>query len=136
MIRLSLGVVGAALLATALLTGLVLPAAAQQPGAATAPRSDATAPGTPSAAVSDAVVAKTGAAVRQVAAIRKSYGPRIAAADNDSDRQGLQQQAMAEAAKAINDQGLSLEQYNHVIELAQADPTLGKRVISAVQSGQ
>jgi len=131
-----LGVAGAALFVAM----AAVPAAAQQPGPSggtldmTHPQ--ATAPGTPSAGVSDAVVVKTGAAVRRVAAIRQSYGPRIAAAGTDSERQNLQQQAMAEATKAINDQGLSLDQYNHVIEMAQADPALGKRVVDAVQSGQ
>ena len=37
--------------------------------------------------------------------------------------------------QAINDQGLLVEQYNQVIQMAQADPTLKKRLPSAAQSG-
>jgi uncharacterized protein DUF4168 len=37
--------------------------------------------------------------------------------------------------QAISDQGLSVEQYNQVIQMAQADPTLKQRLLSAAQSG-
>lgn len=38
--------------------------------------------------------------------------------------------------KAINDQGLSVQQYNQVIQMAQADPTLKERLLSVAQAGQ
>jgi Domain of unknown function (DUF4168) len=37
--------------------------------------------------------------------------------------------------KAISDQGLSVQQYNQVIQMAQADPSLKQRLISVAQSG-
>ena len=37
--------------------------------------------------------------------------------------------------KAISDQGLSVQQYNQVLQMAQADPTLRQRLLSVAQSG-
>ncbi len=130
----------AAATAATLLVAATLPAAAQQPrpnagpgvGGA-APNAAPNAPG-PGTAVSPALVSKTGAAMRQVTDIRQSYAPRVAAARNDDEKQTLQQQAMDQAVRAINDQGLSVDQYNQVIRLAQADPTLQEQLLSAAQT--
>jgi len=108
----------------------ILPLAAQQPDAAPGI-------GGPAAGPSDeATVTKAGVALRQVSQIRSNYTPRIASAKSDTEKQGLQQQAMGEAMKAINDQGLSIDQYNKVIQEAQADPGVQQRLITAAKTAK
>jgi hypothetical protein len=116
----------AAAIGAALLTMFVAPLAAQQPSGA---------PPT-ATAVPDHMVAKTGAALRDVTEIRQSYAPRVAAATSEGEKQGLQQQAMDAAVKAIGDRGLSLDQYNDVIRAAQGDPQLEQRLVAAAKTAK
>jgi hypothetical protein len=80
---------------------------------------------------SDEMIAKVGTAVGRIAAIQQSYGPRVAAAENEDEKQGLQKQATIDAVKAISDQGLTVEQYNEVVVAAQDDTELEERLIEA-----
>jgi hypothetical protein len=125
MVRVIPAAFGGMLLATA----LALPLAAQQ----SAPPSPGT-PTAPGAALPDETVSKAGAALRQVTVIRQTYTPRIASASSDKEKQSLRQQAMDEAAKAVNDQGLSIDQYNQVMRLAEADPSLEQRLVTAAKT--
>jgi hypothetical protein len=117
-----------AALAATIALALATPLAAQQPAA----------PGkggpSGSASVAPAKVQQAGAALRDVTAIRETYTPQIASAKNDGEKQALQQRAMDDAAKAINDKGLSVDQYNDVMRAAQADPALGEQVLSAARA--
>ncbi len=85
----------------------------------------------PSGTVSEATVDKAGAALRQVATINSVYAQRVDGARSDNERDALKHQAMDEAAKAVTDQGLTIGQYNQVIELAQADPRVKQRLLNA-----
>ncbi len=122
---------------TALLT-LALPAAAQTPGDADARPEAHPSPGATSGpsgtSVSPTLVNKTGSALGQVSAIRQSFAPRVAAAKSDDEKNALQQQAMDQAVKAINDQGLSVDQYNEVIRLAQNDQQLQQQLVAVAKS--
>jgi hypothetical protein len=113
--------------ALAALTALALttPLAAREPTAQPAPPAAAVAPGT---------VQQAGAALRDVTTIRETYSPQIASAKTDSERQVLQQRAMDEAAKAINDKGLTVDRYNEVMRQAQADRDLGDQVLAAART--
>jgi GTP1/Obg family GTP-binding protein len=119
------GVVPAALLVTA----MALPAAAQQPS------------GAPSGAVSganmsDATVSKVGAALRQVAQIEQTYSQRLQSANTAVQKQDISQQASDAAVTAITQQGLTIDQYNQVIQAAQSDPALKQRVLAAAGAGR
>jgi Domain of unknown function (DUF4168) len=126
-----------AALAAAFIATAATPALAQQsrPGAAS--------PQTPSAPgtalqqddLSDAMVHKVGAALRQTVTIRQKFAERAQATKSQEQQEALTAQAQTEMMQAISDQGLSVQQYNQVIQMAQADPTLKQRVLSAAQSG-
>ena len=128
----------AAATAATVLIALTLPGAAQTsgPDAGATPSTPPPATGPSGTAVSPALVTKTGAALRQVSDIRQSYAPRVASAKSDDEKQSLQQQAMDEAVRAINAQGLSVDQYNQVIRLAQADPTLQDQLVTAAKASK
>jgi len=123
-----------AAMAAAFVATAAVPALAQQGGrGATAPE----APGVtnPQGEVSDAMVNKVGAALRQTVSIRQKYAERAQSTKSPQDQQSLNEQAQSEMVQAISDQGLTVQQYNQVIQLAQANPTLKQRLISAAQAG-
>jgi len=125
-----------------LILGLVSPLLATAPWAAVPARADemtaaparademTKAPAT-AAGVSDATVGKAGAALRDVINVRENYDPRIQAAETPEQKRGLSEQASAEAVQAIQTHGLSVEEYSRVVRLAQADPQLRQRLLTA-----
>jgi hypothetical protein len=118
--------------AAVLLPIVAAPALAQQS------RTDTPAPHAPGAPspngeMSDAMVHKVGTALRHISAIRKTYEQRTNTTDNQQQIQDLNNQAQNEMVRAIRDQGLSLEQYQQAIQMAQANPTLRQRLITAAQ---
>jgi len=84
--------------------------------------------------MSDAMVHKVGLVVRNMASVRQQYAQRVQSAGTQQQRQTLIEQAQGEMLKVISDQGLSVDQYNQAIHLAQADPQLKQRILSAAQS--
>ena len=63
------------------------------------------------------------------------YTDRAQATKSQEQQQQLTEQAQGDMIKAINDQGLSVQQYNQVIQMAQADPSLKERLLSVAQAG-
>jgi hypothetical protein len=94
----------------------------------------ATDPGDGGPEVTDDMIEKVGTAVGRIAAIQQSYGPRVAAAESEDEKQGLQKQATIDAVKAISDQGLTVEQYNEVVVAAQEDTELEQRLLEAANA--
>ncbi len=123
-------VIQAAAVTAVLLGAAAVPAYAQQAGRE-APATPAPGLGSGQNQMSDAMVQKVGNALRHVAAIRQQYAPRVQSADSQQQKRDLSAQAEAEMLKAIGDQGLSAQQYDQAIQLAQADPTLRQRLVSA-----
>ena len=121
-----------AVLAGGFAAAIAMPAVAQQGG-----QDAATPPGATiqQGDLSDAMVHKVGAALRETVSIRQKYAERAQATKSPQEQQALTTQAQTEMVQAISDQGLSVQQYNQVIQMAQADPTLKQRLLSAAQSG-
>jgi hypothetical protein len=112
----------------ALLIAGALPAAAQQQQMPAAPAQQGQ--------LSDAMVTKVGTALRHVSVIRRQYTQRAQAANSQQEQQAISAQARDEMAKAISDQGLSVQQYDQAIQMAQHNDTLKQRLISVAQSGE
>jgi len=85
--------------------------------------------------LSDTTVQKVGTALRQMASIRQEYSERAQASPAPQQQKELTDQAQTEMVKVISDQGLSVQQYNQVIQMAQADPGLKERLLQVAQSG-
>jgi hypothetical protein len=123
-----------AVLAAAFVVTAAMPALAQPSG------SDVTTPKVPGATVpqdnlSDATITKVGAVLRQTVTIRQKYADRAQSIKSPEEEQALEAQAQTELVQAVSDQGLSVQQYNQVIQMAQADPTLKQRLLSLAKSG-
>lgn len=122
----------------ALVSGLVLAslalistgATAQTGPGNTPPGPTLTNPGTATPAPSDATVREAGAALHDVAGIKQSYGTRMQSASPDQ-RQNLAQQAEQEEVAAVKRHGLSIDQFNQVVQTARADPAVRSRLLAA-----
>jgi hypothetical protein len=84
--------------------------------------------------VSDTKVQQVGAALREITQVRKDYSARLTSAQTDEERQGLQNEAQAVMVEAVRGQGLSVGEFNEVVEATDDDPTLRDRVLAAVNS--
>jgi hypothetical protein len=70
--------------------------------------------------ISDQKLDAAAAAIEQVASLKQDYQQRIAAAA-PADRERIASEAMDALAKAVTDQGLSVEEYDSILEVAQND---------------
>jgi hypothetical protein len=119
-------------LAVALLgTVAIVPVASQQ----LPPEGSATSGKTLNATVPDETVARTGAALKQVTEIRNAYAPKVEAAPTADERARLSSQEVDAARKAIGERGLTIDQFNTVVQQADADPALRERLLEAANSG-
>ena len=73
-----------------------------------------------SANISDQKLDAAATAIRQVASLKRDYQQRIVAAA-PSDRERIAQEAMGALTKAVTDQGLTVEEYTSILEVAQND---------------
>jgi ABC-type uncharacterized transport system ATPase subunit len=79
------------------------------------------------------MVLQAGKAVAQVEKIRRSYSERVEAAESDDDKQELSQQYAIAAIKAVEEQGLSADQYNMILQAAESDAELEQDLLAAAQ---
>src|SRR5262249_4336140 len=66
-------------------------------------------------------------AIERVASLKQDYQQRIAAAA-PSDKERIANEAINALAKAVTDQGLSLEEYDSILEVAQNDPEVREKI--------
>jgi hypothetical protein len=67
------------------------------------------------------------AAIKRVASLKQDYQQRIAAAA-PSDKERIANEAINALAKAITDQGLSVEEYDSILEVAQNDLEVREKI--------
>jgi hypothetical protein len=110
---------------------LLVPAANAQDQSSPPP---ATAPGktTSPANISDKKLDAAAAAVKSVSAVSDNYRNRIAKAPaGEKDR--LVGEANDAIRKAVTDQGLSVEEYTSIINVAQNDPAVRDKLLKRLQ---
>jgi predicted TIM-barrel fold metal-dependent hydrolase len=67
------------------------------------------------------------AAIERVASLKHDYQQRIAAAA-PADKERILNEAVNALAKAVTDQGLSVEEYDSILEVAQNDPDVREKI--------
>ena len=77
--------------------------------------------------ISDQKLDAAAAAIERVASLKQDYQQRIAAAAPD-DKERILNEAVNALAKAITDQGLSVEEYDSILEVAQNDPDVREKI--------
>ena len=111
--RVSKRPVAAACVAVACLLA-VPPASAQTQSPAPPGQSDQ------SSSISEQKLDAAAAAIRQVASLKQDYQQRIVAAA-PSDKERIAAEALGVLTKAVTDQGLTVEEYTSILEVAQND---------------
>jgi hypothetical protein len=81
--------------------------------------------------VPDEMVSQVGKAVAEIMKLRQSFEENMATARTEEEAQGLADDVETAAVRAISDQGLTVDQYNHILNAAQADSRLEERVLLA-----
>jgi Domain of unknown function (DUF4168) len=81
----------------------------------------------PSANIPDDKLDATAAAVVRVATLKQEYEQRIAAAPA-ADQERIAKEAVTAMAKAVTDQGLSLEEYTAILQVAQNQPEIRDKI--------
>ena len=90
----------------------------------------------PSPTISDQKLDAAAAAIGQLTIIRQSYEQKIAEAP-PSDKQHITDEATNAMKKAVTDQGLSVDEYNTIVQTAQNDPTFRQKLVQRIRpSGQ
>jgi Domain of unknown function (DUF4168) len=85
-------------------------------------------PSTPN--LSDQKLSAVAAALKRIASLQKDYRQRIAEAPADKDR--IVAEAHGEFIKAVTDQGLSLEEYASILDMARDDPEIRGNLLERI----
>ncbi|MDP1643452.1 MAG: DUF4168 domain-containing protein [Phenylobacterium sp.] len=107
-------------------------AQAQQTAPAPAPQQQAA----PQAAgeITDEKVNSFALAMNQVSSLNQKYGAEIQAAPEGPARTEVQQKAAAEMSQAVEQAGLTPQEYNQIAQAAQNDAELRARIGQAMQA--
>ncbi len=84
--------------------------------------------------VSDEVVSQVGKAAVEILKLRQSLEENMATAQSDEERESLTSRVEMAAVRAIDEQGLTVEEYNEVLAAARSDQELEERVLLACKA--
>ena len=84
--------------------------------------------------VSDQVVSQVGKAAVEILKLRQSLEESLATAQTEDDRETLTSQVEMAAVRAIDEQGLTIDEYNDVLSAARSDQDLEERVLLACKA--
>jgi hypothetical protein len=115
----------------AALASLATVAGAQDQPKPTAPSTVAPGAASPSN-ISDAKLDAAAAAVKSVSTVKDDYEQRIARAP-EKDRERLATEATQALSKAVTDNGLSVDEYTAILEVAQNDPTIRDKILQRLK---
>ena len=73
------------------------------------------------------------AAVAQVSTIKQSYQEKLTSAPA-GEKERITSEANDAMARAVTDQGLSVEEYNSIIKVAQNDPQIRQKILQRVKT--
>lgn len=85
------------------------------------------------ATLSQDMVSRVGSAAGRVAQIQQDYATQAEAETATNAREALASRARAAAERAIDEQGISVEDYNTVLTAAEGDPDLEQRLLDAAR---
>ena len=82
--------------------------------------------------ISDQKLDAAAAAIERVASLKQDYQQRITAAP-PAEKQRISDEALSAIAKAVVDQGLSIEEYISILDLAQSDPDVHEKILQRIR---
>ncbi len=72
--------------------------------------------------------------MQKIQRIQTSYHQQAAAAD-PGDQQRIADQANQQAEQAVKEQGLSVDEYKSILQVAQNDPVVRQKLMNRLNSG-
>lgn len=102
------------------------------PPTASPPAAAKPAPGKPSADIPDKKLDAAAAAVKNVTAVKQNYEQKYAQAPA-AEKPHVADEANAAMARAVTDQGISIEEYKSILEVAQNDPVVQKKILDRLK---
>lgn len=86
--------------------------------------------------VSQEELAAFAAANQRIQELRQEWMPKISEAETSEENLEIRQRATEEMATAVQDEGLTVEQYNQIANAAQNDPEVMQQLQEHLQSPQ
>ena len=111
---------------------LVAPAANAQNQAPSPPSSTAPSPKVTPATIPDKKLDAAAVAVKKVAELKHTYQQKLATAP-DAAKDRLVGEANSAIVKAVTDEGLSIDEFKTILDLAQNDPIVANKLMQRLQ---
>jgi hypothetical protein len=89
-------------------------------------------PATSAPDLSDQKLSAAANALKRVADLQKDYRQRIAEAEAPAERKRIVAEAQNEFAKAVTEQGLSVEEYASILDAARGDPEIQGKILQRI----
>ena len=89
-------------------------------------------PSTSAPDLSDQKLSAVATALERVASLQQDYRQRIAEAEAPAEKDRLVEEANNELTKAVTDQGLSVEEYESILGVAQDNPEIRNKILQRI----
>jgi hypothetical protein len=90
-------------------------------------------PSAPTPDLSDQKLNAAAAALERVASLQKDYRQRVAEAEAPAEKERIVAEANNELAKAVTEQGLSVEEYVSILDVARDDPEIRGKILQRIR---
>jgi hypothetical protein len=74
-------------------------------------------------------------ALQKVVNLQQQYRQKLAGTNNQSEQQKIIDEANDELKRAVTDQGLSVEEYTSIMQVAQNDPQVRDKLLQRIDQG-
>jgi Domain of unknown function (DUF4168) len=91
---------------------------------------------TPAPDITDRKLDAAAAALQHVAMLQQAYRQRLAETAAPADKERIVAEASNAMTKAVADQGLSVEEYSSIMEVAQHDPEVRGKILQRIRPSQ
>jgi len=91
---------------------------------------------TPASGITEQKLDAAAAALERVASLQKTYRQRLAEAPAQADKERIVAEANDALEKAVADQGLSVDEYSSILEVAQNDPEVRGKILQRIRPSQ
>jgi Domain of unknown function (DUF4168) len=89
-------------------------------------------PSTSAADLSDEKLSAVAAALERVASLQQDYRQRIAETEAPADKERIVAEANVELTKAVTEQGLSVEEYTSILDVARDDAEIRGKILQHI----
>ena len=116
------------LLAGALAAGMSVVGASLAAAQSSSAPSPATPPSAAAASITQQELKTFAVAALEVKKINDTYRPRYQSAETPAAKEQVQKEATEKMSSVVQQQGLSVDKYNQIVRVAQADPEVAKQI--------